>query len=215
MTLRAFVPLLALLGLTACAPPQATPAAPVLGGEAPASILVVPVVNRTVTLGAADACLTTLTRPVANRGYYVFPVYLVKRVLEEDGLADANLVHGADPRRLGQLFGADAILYVTLHRWDAKYAILTTQVEVELEYVLKSGRTGEELWKDRQLRTWTPQGGPTGQALGDLLGLALAATVAKAAPDYLALARQANDAAFQVRRGGLPPGPYLTLPLGK
>lgn len=83
-----------------------------LRSEKPRSILVVPAVNRSVDVGAPDYLLSTIARPLAERGYYVFPVHLVKRLLEDDGLADADLVHGGDPTRLGKMFGADAILYI-------------------------------------------------------------------------------------------------------
>jgi hypothetical protein len=74
------------------------------------------VVNKSVDLNAADYFLSTVPIPLAERGYYVFPVNLVKRVLEDDGLADAFLVHSADPARLAALFGADAVLYVAIER---------------------------------------------------------------------------------------------------
>ena len=72
-----------------------------------------------VDVTAPDYFLSTVPIPLAERGYYVFPVNLVKRVLEDDGLSDAVLVHSADPKRLAALFGADAVLYVTIERWDA------------------------------------------------------------------------------------------------
>ena len=80
----------------------------------PKSILVVPAINRAVEVNAPDYFLSTISKPVAERGFYVFPVNVVKRLLEDDGLADANLVHDADPKRLGEIFDADAILYVTI-----------------------------------------------------------------------------------------------------
>ncbi|ELU03472.1 hypothetical protein CAPTEDRAFT_214153, partial [Capitella teleta] len=55
--------------------------------------------------------------PLAEKGYYVFPVNTVKTVLE-----------GEDPVRLGNMFGADAILYVTINEWDAQYVVLSTTV---------------------------------------------------------------------------------------
>ena len=123
----------------------------------PRSILIVPAVNRSVDVDAPNYYLSTIARPVAERGYYVFPVHLVKRILEDDGLADAALVHQADPARLGEMFGADAIMYVTIERWDAMYAIVSTTVIVEFSYVLKSAKTGEVLWKNSEQRTFTPQ----------------------------------------------------------
>jgi len=100
--------------------------------EAPRSILVVPVTNKSVDVNAPDYFLATIATPLAERGYYVFPVNMVKSVLSDDGLSDANLVHAGDPRRLGELFGADAVMYITIERWDARYAVLSTAVTVEL-----------------------------------------------------------------------------------
>ena len=47
----------------------------------PTSILVVPVVNESVEVTASDYFLSTVSIPLAERGYYVFPVNLVKRSL--------------------------------------------------------------------------------------------------------------------------------------
>jgi len=170
----------------------------------PRSILVVPVVNNSVNVGAADYFLSTIPVPVAERGYYVFPVHLVKRVLEDDGLADASLVHGADPMRLAALFGADAVLYATIERWEAKYVLVTTQVTVEFEWVLKDGKTGDTLWRDHKALAYASD-----DAGGGLIGALLNAAVTKAAPDYMRLARQASGAAVaDPARGGFPAGPY-------
>ena len=51
----------------------------------PHSILIVPVVNKSVDVTAPDYFLSTIAVPVAEQGYYVFPVNLVKRVLEDTG----------------------------------------------------------------------------------------------------------------------------------
>ncbi len=169
----------------------------------PRSILVVPVLNRTVSVNAPDYFLSTIPIPLAERGYYVFPVNLVKRTLEDDGLADAGLVHGADPTRLAALFGADAVLYVTIERWDAKWVLVQTQVTVEFEYAIKDGKTGETLWTEKRAMVYASDGGN-----GGLLGAIVAAAVTKAAPNYMPLARQANTTALAYPGPGLPAGPY-------
>lgn len=176
--------------------------------ENPRSILVVPVVNRTVDVTAPDYFLATISRPLAERGYYVFPVNLVKHVLEDDGLSDANLVHQADPKRLGELFGVDTILYITIEKWDAKYAVFSTSVEVGFTYVLKSGRTGEELWSSHEAMTYVPENRSTGNPLADLIAMAVTAGITKAAPNYIPLAQQANGKAMVRVHQGLPSGPY-------
>jgi hypothetical protein len=169
----------------------------------PRALLVVPVVNRSVDVDAADYFLSTLSVPLAERGYYVFPVNLVKRMLEDDGLSDAQLVHAADPVRLCSLFGADAVLFVTIEQWTAKYVVLSTQVTVEFSYVLKDGRTGEELWRDHRKGVYA-----SGDGGGGLAGAIVGAIVAKAAPNYMPLARKANAQAMAYPGPGIPAGPY-------
>lgn len=169
----------------------------------PRALLVVPVVNKSVDVDAADYFLSTLSVPLAERGYYVFPVNLVKRILEDDGLADASLVHATDPVRLCALFGADAVLFVTIEQWTAKYVVLSTQVTVEFSYVLKDGRTGEELWRDHQAGVYS-----SGDGGGGIAGAIVGAIVAKASPNYMPLARKANAQAMAYPGPGIPAGPY-------
>lgn len=176
----------------------------------PHSILIVPPVNRSVDVNAPDYFLSTSSRPVAERGYYVFPLNLVKHILEDDGLSDADLVHSADPTRLAELFGADAILYITIERWEAKYIIFSTTVTVEFKYIIKSGETGEVIWENSERMEYTPQNNnSSGNPLADLIGMAISAAVTKAAPNYIPLAQEANHTAVTKPHRGLPSGPYI------
>jgi hypothetical protein len=176
--------------------------------ENPHSILIVPVVNHSVDVDAPDYFLSSITLPIADRGYYVFPVNLVKQVMADDGLSDADMVRANDPVKLASLFGADSVLYVSIERWDAKYAVLSTTVTVQLTYQLKSGKTGELLWSNQQTVAYAPKNNNTGNVLGNLVAAAITAAVQKAAPNYMPLARQANTQAIDLVGYGLPAGPY-------
>jgi hypothetical protein len=176
--------------------------------ENPKSLLVVPAVNRSVDVDAPDYFLSTISRPIAERGYYVFPVHLVKRVMEDDGLGDANMVQANDPRQLAKMFGADAVMYITIDRWDARYALIATSVTVELTYQIKSGSTGETLWSNTQKVVYQPQASNSGNALADLIASAIIAAIEKAKPNYIPLAVQANTQAIYQAGRGLPAGPH-------
>jgi hypothetical protein len=165
------------------------------------------VTNKSVDVNAPDYFLATIATPLAERGYYVFPVNMVKSVLSDDGLSDANLVHAGDPHRLGELFGADSIMYISIERWDAKYVVLSTSVTVEINYVMKSAHTGQELWSNHQKIVYTPQNNGGGGIAG-LIASAVAAAITKAAPNYMPLAHQANNGAINLKGTGLPAGPY-------
>jgi len=174
----------------------------------PRSILIIPVVNSSVDVTAANYMLSTLSVPLAERGYYVFPINAVKRVLEDDGLSDSSLVHAAPPTRLANFFGADAILYVAIEQWDAKYAVITTTTTVALHYVIKDGKTDDTLWENRVRMVYQPSSGGGG-GLGDLVAKVVIAAIEKASPNYMPLARQANINAFTQYPGtGIPSGPY-------
>ncbi len=204
--LSKFPVIIAVLALCGCASPPAKPDYTQFRSEGPRSILVVPVINKSVDVNAPDYFLATIAHPLAERGYYVFPVNMVKSVMADDGLSDANLVHSGDPRRLGELFGSDAIMYISIERWNAKYIVLSTSVTVELTYTLKSGHTGQELWKNHQTIVYTPQGNSNG--LAGLIANAVAAAITKASPNYIPLANQANAQAINLKGTGLPAGPY-------
>ena len=178
--------------------------------ENPRSIVVVPAINKSVDVDAPDYFLSTISIPLAERGYYVFPVNMVRSVLADDGLNDANLVHSGDPKRLGELFGADAIMYISIEKWEAKYVVLSTTITVELNYTLKSSHTGAELWHNHQVIHYQPQASSAG-GIAALIADAISAAITKAAPNYIPLAQQANAQAIAKKRTGLPVGPHDAL----
>ncbi len=172
----------------------------------PHSILIVPDINQSVYVNAPDYYLSTITRPLAERGYYVFPVHTVKRALEDDGLSDADMVHRGDPKRLGQLFGADAILYVTVERWDSQYLVINTTTTVKLNYRLVDAKTGQELWNKNLSMAYSPQS--SGGGVAGLIVQAVVSAMEKADPNYMPLARQLNAQAALTPHQGLPAGPH-------
>ncbi len=195
--------------VTGCvtAPPAADLTA--FRAENPRSILVVPALNNTANVTAADWFLSTVSQPFANRGYYVFPANMVRGVLNDSGLADAGLVHQADARRLGALFGCDTVLFIDLQKWTSKYMVISTTTEVEFGYELKSCKTNATLWKNHQAIQYTPQGSNGGNPLAALIADAIIAAIEKGHPNYMPLARQANLAAAATPGQGLPEGPYM------
>jgi len=199
--------MLAMLG--ACATGPSVKDYTAFRAESPRSILVVPALNNTVNVPAPDYFLSTISRPFAERGYYVFPAHMVKRTMEDDGLGDPGLVYAADPRRLGKLFGCDSVLYVTIQRWDSKYVVISTTTTVKFDYAIKSCKTGEVLWQDEQEMAYSPHASNSGNILGDLIAQAVLSAIEKGAPNYMPLTIQANTLAAATPGRGVPAGPYL------
>jgi hypothetical protein len=198
-----------LASLAACAPPGPPPKDyTAFNTSNPRSILVVRVVNNTTEVDAADVFLDTLAPPLGERGYYVFPVNLVRHRMDDSGLGDANLVAKASPIRLASLFGADTVLYATVEQWDARYIVISSAVTVQVHYTLKDGKTGATLWDQDETVVYQPQAASGGNPLADLIADAVTAAITRAHPNYIPLADQANAEAFNTPQQGLPYGPY-------
>jgi hypothetical protein len=196
--------------LAGCATAPARKDYSAFDAERPRSILVVPALNNTLNVPAPDFFLSTISRPFAERGYYVFPAHMVRRMMEDEGLGDAGLIHNVQASRLAHLFGCDAALFVTIQQWDSKYVILATQTTVRFDYALKSCKTGTTIWQDSQTMVYSPQAnGSGGNPLAALIAQAVISALEKAAPNYMPLTIQANAQAAGTPGRGLPAGPYL------
>lgn len=199
--------LIACLLCAACAAPTAHKDMSAFQAASPRSILVVPVVNKSLDVDAPNYVLTTMSIPIAEKGYYVFPVNTVKTVLEQEGFYEPERIQQESPASLCKFFGADAVLFVTINRWDAQYAVLATVVTVNLSYRMFD-RSGVEIWSAQKQISYSPQNQSSGNAIADLIAMAVSAALTKAAPNYMPLARQANQMVFVTEGTALPDGPH-------
>lgn len=175
---------------------------------APRSILVVPTINKSLDVDAPNYVLSTLPVPLAEKGYYIFPINTTKYILEQEGLYEADRIHTQPTQSLAKLFGADAVLYVTINRWDAQYAFIATTVTVDFDYRMVS-KDGTEIWKEHKTMQYSPQQNSSGGSPVAMLIVAVVnAAVTRAAPNYMPLTQQANQQVFVLGQNALPDGPY-------
>jgi hypothetical protein len=197
-----------LLSLTGCVTQPTKVDQSALLAAAPRSILVVPTINRSLDVDAPNYVLAALPIPIAEKGYYVFPVNTTKFVLEQEGFYEGERIHQQPPESLAKLFGSDAILYVAIKQWDAKFAVFTTVVTVDFDYRLVS-KNGVELWRENKRMQYQPQNNNNaGSPMALLLTAVINAAVTRAAPNYMPLTQQANQEVFFLGPNALPNGPY-------
>ncbi|MEY4077154.1 MAG: hypothetical protein RIQ69_1524 [Pseudomonadota bacterium] len=199
---------LAAVILTGCAANAPKKDLSAFHAAAPRSILVVPSVNKTLDVDAPNYLLSTLPVPLAEKGYYVFPVHTTKTILEQEGFYEGEQIHTQPPETLARMFGADSILYVRINRWDAQYAFLTTTVTVDFDYRIVN-KDGAELWKANQKMVYQPQNNNNAASpMAALIAAAINAAATRAAPNYMPLAKQANAQVFVLGPHAIPNGPY-------
>ena len=153
------------------------------------SILVVPVINETNSVEADTLMHATATTPLANMGYYAFPVDTVKFVLESESLYEPERVRELGPVKLAEMFHADSVLFIKVTYWDAQYIVLNTKTKVAAEYELFKA-DGTSLWKDTV--TFVKDSSSQNASLIGLMVDAAVAAINRAAPDFRPLAKSAN-----------------------
>ncbi len=174
----------------------------------PTSILVLPPINHSVDVKARDVYLSTVTKPLAEEGYYVFPVWLVDHYLRANGETDGTQIQAIKLSKLNSVFHPDAVLYTTINHFGQKYQILQSVLVVNVTSRLVDAKTGALLWKGNIDYAYDPNQGADSSLLAMLIGAALEQMLSKESVQGRIAATQANTFLFYNSATGLPFGPY-------
>lgn len=112
----------------------------------PASILVLPPLNSSPDIAATYSMMSQTTAPLAESGYYVFPVTLVDESFKQNGLTMPADIHAVPINKLREIFGADAALYINVKQYGTSYAVIASETRVTAEARLVDLRSGNVLW---------------------------------------------------------------------
>ncbi|MBS0421892.1 MAG: DUF799 family lipoprotein [Proteobacteria bacterium] len=172
----------------------------------PRSILVLPPLNESTAIEGTYGYLTTVTRPVAERGYYVFPVAVVDQFMKANGLPGAAEMQQAPLAKFAEVTGADAVMFLDLKQYGAQYKVLSSVVTVEVNAKLVDTRTGTLLWEGHGVAQQSSSG--SGSLLVDLVAAAVTQALNKHGDKAHQVSRLANANLFYPEQTGLPYGPY-------
>lgn len=174
----------------------------------PRSILVLPPRNESNIVEAPYIYLATITRPLAECGYYVFPVAVIDAFMKENGMPSAEEMHGVSLQKIRDIIGADAVLYVTIEDWGQKYLIFDSVTVVQTRADLIDVVTGETIWKGAAHLGQGSVGGG-GDPLVKLIAAAVAQVLTTTLGDQTySVAGQANYAMTVNPDNGFLLGPY-------
>lgn len=168
--------------------------------EKPVTLLVMPPINNTANVEAKDLLYTSISRPLAEAGYYVISPLLAMDVLKAESAYDAEMFVDAPLTMFQKYFGCDAVVFSEINSWAKK----GFTIEANIRYFIKSAATGEiifdrscDLILDLQVRS----GGSS--ALSVLVDL-VASAINTAVTDHIVAARKANYFIFR----DIPRGKY-------
>lgn len=179
----------------------------------PRSILVLPPTNDSTDTRATYGYLSTVTRPIAERGYYVFPVAEVDQLMRQNGMPGPGEMAQAPLDKLRQIIGADAVLYVELKQYGTKYQLINSTTVVAADGKLVDTASGLTLWKGSatvaQDSGGASSGNPVADLVADLLVAAVNQLVANSTDHAHEVSRLVNAQMFADKDKGLLYGPYV------
>ena len=209
--------LVALL-MSACAEQVSTRLAqyPKMYEEKPLTIAVMPPINQTNFVEAKDYFYTTLYAPLCEKGYYVYSPMMTMEMFQSESAYDAEQFIEADLSQFRNVLGADAAMFTIIKSW--KRNKIGGKLTAGVEYILRSTKTGETLYKREGLisvDTSVNSGG--GGLFGALIDMA-ATAIATSATDKVVAGRRCTVFVLS----DMPEGKYGTkydqdqkLPAGK
>lgn len=145
--------------------------------EKPLSIVVMPPINQTNHVEAKDFFYTTLYAPLCEKGYYVFSPMMTMEMFQAESAYDAEMFIEGDLSKFRNVLGADAAMFTIIKSW--KRNNLGGNLTVGVEYILRSTKTGETLYKREGLINVDKSINGGGGMFGALISMA--ATIANTA----------------------------------
>ena len=200
-----FISLAALL-ITGCATPNPYDYS-ALKASKPRSIVIIPPNNHSLEVNAPYIYLSTLTRPLVEKGYYVFPVAVIDQFLKENGLLTLAEMNAIPLDKIKEHIGADAVLYITINQWGQKFQLTRSANTVSAMLKLVDTQSGKILWRSTAFAQHISSDGG-----GDLVGALISAVITQIAHSTFdnspQIARQANNYSINNQQSGLLNGPY-------
>lgn len=166
----------------------------------PLTILVMPPINNTSNVEAKDLLYTSISRPLAEAGYYVISPLLAMDILKAESAYDAELFIDKPLTMIRDYFGADAVVFSQIDTWTKR----GFGIDTKIRYMIKSTTTDEILFDrscDLYLDLQENSGGHS--MLSVLVDLAVSA-INTATTDHIVAARRANYYIFS----DIPRGKY-------
>ena len=173
--------------------------------ELPVTLLVMPPINNTANVDAKELLYTSISRPLAEAGYYVIPPTLAMEVLRQESAYDAEMFIDKPLKPFYEFFGADAVIFSVIDTWAKQL----NGIQTTIRYIIKSTKTDQvlfdrtcDLYLDLSVDSRTDKS-QNKSLLGALLDVALGA-LNTALTDQIEAARKANYYIFR----DLPVGKY-------
>ncbi|SMB83495.1 hypothetical protein SAMN05660772_00602 [Pasteurella testudinis DSM 23072] len=176
----------------------------------PRSILVLMPTNESTEVKAASAVLANTVKPLAEAGYYVFPVALANDTFRHNGVYEGHDIQQVSAKKLQEIFGADTALYLNVTQYGSTYMVIDSVTQVSVEGKLVDLRNGAVLWSGKAVASSSEQGNSNaGNPIATLITAAVKQIINTVADEGFNISVLASQRLLNSGyNGGLLYGPY-------
>ncbi|MGG4606678.1 DUF799 domain-containing protein [Providencia sp. Me31A] len=135
----------------------------------PKSILVLLPQNSSPEVQASHSLLSQTALPLAEAGYYVFPVAVVEETFKQNGMVNAGDIQAVSPAKLHEIFGNDAVLYLNITEYGTSYQVIASDTRVTADAKLIDAKTGTLLWSGSATASSTENNSSSSGIIGMLV----------------------------------------------
>jgi len=165
--------------------------------EKPVSIVIMPPINKTNFVEVKEYFYASMYKVLAEKGYYVFSPYLAMDLFKSESAYDSELFIKGSLKPFRNIIGADLALFTIINKWEKQ--TLLNKITVNIEYIIRSTRTGEILF-NRKGELTISEKSSSGISILDMA----ANILTTALTDKIIVARKCNNIVLQ----DLPEGKY-------
>lgn len=176
-----FAMLLSIAGLNCASGPDAI-LQPDYATRVPRIVVVTPPKNDTVDLDAPALVHQRTINEVGWKGYGTFSHPDTMARLLTKNIKEGGQIDSMTAAQLGEMFGADAILYVNITDFETTTLVAYTQISVGAQFRLVDAKTNQKLWECEHVASDTTIA--AGRNWGEALAKGLVDTAVAALTPY-------------------------------
>ncbi len=174
----------------------------------PRSILVIPPNNRSTDVKASYSCLSTVSKPIAEMGYYVFPVAVIDEMFRQNGMPTPGEMNQVPLKKIAEIINPDAVMYMSVEEYGSKFQIINNETRVALSAKLVHTKTGTKLWDGKAEHAIANSNNSNGGFWGAVAVAMVDQVIDNSFDRARGVCEQANSILFTSKNTGLLPGPY-------
>jgi hypothetical protein len=133
--------------LTGCATPPPPKNYTNFRESNPKSVLILPPINDTTNVDATYSLYSSTQSPMSESGFYTLPIAVVDEVFKKNGVFTPHDMHAIDIKKLHEIFGADAAMYITITQSGSKYYLVGSSTIVTAKAKMLDLKNGNLLWE--------------------------------------------------------------------